>query len=510
MKMCRLTVSAPEGVWQGEVGSWTGWRVLASLSAEPESLAELAEAVRRYEPEHRVFDRPGESAGGDEDEAAGPWCLVDLAGRTVVAGGGFDLPDPRGAYEADAEDDARGFPIVWLDTPADWRFLQAGDDWRAVVAARAASRAAAPRVDARAVLFGPPLLEHLADGVLAAAAAGDVDEQREQEQTRALHARWLLTARADLGGRAPREALLADRHRIAWDMEHRSEQWSLQRHAAPPLPPDSSAYRLGGFGTVEVVLYFDLVRALLAQAWELARREPRPARPSLVRLLAEFRDRWLHEPSEATDFFLPPAELIESERRRMPVTSGGSHLHADCPICQAEAEGDFGPAFLCFDGHHLELEDEFAFSLCETREEWEREQERDRKFMEEMDRKDRERAAGGPDAADPLLGSVWKSSFVDWDAVAGDASPVDGLLALGFPLAELTCHLRDGPGGVELLRALNGAYADLRASQDAAAKGSAAGAFRELLEVVARTFPDLTPRCADLQSRLDEVLRRLS
>ncbi len=338
-----------------------------------------------------------------------------------------------------------------------------------------------------------------------------MDESRAQELTRTVHAYWLLTARADLGGRTPREVLLSERDRIARDLEHRADQWSRQGHAPPALPAGSMAYRLGGFGTMEVVLYFDLVRALLDEAWELAQQEPRPAPPVLVEQLAEFRDRWLHEPREGSSSLLTPAELIESERRRMPVTSDGSHLDHDCPICQALAEEDFGPTFMWFDGHHLELEGEFAFSLCVTREEWEQEQEEYRKFSEEMDRKARERAAAGEDTAGLLAGSVWRTSLVNWDTLAGpDASPRQALLALGFPLAELTSELQDRPDGPDLLRSLNGAYGALRASQDAVARDSAAHEFRELLEGACRAFPDLTARCADLQSHLDEVLRRLT
>jgi hypothetical protein len=501
MVMCRLTVRSQEGAWEDEVVPWTSLVVLAALSAEPESLAELAAAVRRYQPEHRLFDEPRQPA--EHDRADGAWCLIDLVGRTVVAGARFELPDPRGAYEADADEDAEGFPIVWLDTPADWLFRRAGDDWRAVVAARAAARAAAPRLDARAVLFGRPLLEYVADNVLAASAHG-------AEQTRALHAQWLLTPRADLGRRAPREVLLAERDRIAWDLEHRAEQWSRQRHPAPALPPDSTAYRLGGFGTTEIVLYFDLVRALFAQAWELAAQTARPTPPVLVQLLAEFRDDWLRKPNESTDLSLSPATLIESERRRMPVTSDGSHLDDNCPLCQAMAQGEFGPAFLGFDGHHLELEDEFAFSLCETRAEWERQQEDYRRFDEEMDRKARERAVRGNDATGPLADSAWQTSFVDWDNLAGwGSSPRQALLALGFPLAELVGDLESRPDGTDALRSLNGAYAGLRASQDAVATGSAAQELRDALEAVCTKFPDLTAKCADLQGRLDEVLRRL-
>jgi hypothetical protein len=346
MTMCRLIVQTPEGVWQGEVGSWTGLVVLAALSAEPETFREVAEAVRRYQPEHRLFDHPQHAAGA-EVVAGEPWCLVDLRGRTVVAGPGFELPDPRGAYEADADENAEGFPIVWLDTPADWLFQEASEGWLEVVAVRAAARASAVRVDARAVLFGRPLLEHQAERVLAAVAPGAVDESSQQQRTRTIHADWLMMPRADLGGSTPREVLLADRERIVWDMEHRAEQWSRQRYPAPALPAESMAHRLGGFGTIEVVLYFDLVRALLAEAWERVGEEPRPAQPILVEQLAEYRDRWLQEPSESSGPFLLPAALIASERRRMPVTSEGSHLDCNCPICQATTEGEFGPAFLC-------------------------------------------------------------------------------------------------------------------------------------------------------------------
>lgn len=93
----------------------------------------------------------------------------------------------------------------------------------------------------------------------------------------------------------------------------------MQRHAAPPLAPDSPAYRYGGFGTTEVVLYFDLVRALFDEARQLATAQPSLA--SLVERLADFRDVWLAQPNESTGPGRSAAELIEAERRRMPITA---------------------------------------------------------------------------------------------------------------------------------------------------------------------------------------------
>jgi hypothetical protein len=510
METFQLTVRTLDGTWEEDVDSWTSLVVIASLSAEPESITEMAEAMRRYLPEHRLFDKGSQTQKRSAAGAEGAWCLIDLVGRTVVAGAGFELPEPRGAYKADADEHVDEFPIVWLDTPADWLFREEGDDWPMIVEARASARAAMRRVDARAVLFGQPLLEHVANGVLAT-AEHETDEALENEQTRALHAQWLMTGRADLGGRTPRQVLLAERVRIVCDLEHRSEQWSQQGHAAPALPRESTAYRFAGFGTIEVVFYFDLVRALLDRAWELASQDVQSTPPAMVDQLAEFRDSWLSEPNEETSMSMTPAEMIELERRRMPIASDGSHLHCDCPICQAEAEGAFGsgPSFLCFDGHHLELEEEFAFSLIETREEWEREQEEYRKYSDEIDRKERERAAAGTDNSDPFADSVWKASYVNWEAVGGlEAGPRQALLALGFPLAELTNDLKDRPDGTDLLRLLNAAYGHFRASQDSVATESTAEEFREALETVSRKFPDLTAKCADLQSRLDEVGRR--
>jgi hypothetical protein len=507
MTTSRLTVRASEGAFQGDVDGWTALVILAALSAEPENFGELAQAVERYEPDRRPFDQFRDTVT-DEESRDSPWCLIDLLGRTAVAGSGFKLPEPRDAFEADADDHAEGFPIVWLDTPADWLFLQAGDDWRATVAARALARTSVPPVNARAVLFGQPLLQYLTDGVLRASSPA-MEEERQQELTRAIHGGWLVSAHADLGGRTPRETLLAERLRIASDLEHRAQQWSMQGHAVAALSTNSTAYRFGGFGTTEVVLYFDLVRALLTEAWELTRQEPRLSPGLLVERLAEFRDAWLQAPNEGSRS-MSRAELIENERRRMPVTSDGSHLDCDCPICKAEAEGNFGPMFMWFDGHHLDLEDEYAFSLCTTLEEWNKEQKGYRDYAEEMDRKERERAARGEDETDPLTASAWQSSFVNWDTVAGpDASPQELLFALAFPLAELIGDLKDRADGRDLLEALNRAYSGLRTVTDEIAIDSAAQELRGLLEQAADKFPDLTAKCADFQSRLDEVLRRL-
>jgi hypothetical protein len=447
------------------------------------------------------------------------WCLIDLVGRTAVAGGDFEMPEVGEAYECSEGDPTDGFPIVWLDVPQDWHFREADEGWMAYVEERAAARSDRT-IDARAILFGRPLLEHIAHGVRSIRIpAENLDKKKQYEATRAIHARWLMTAREDLGSRTPRQILLADRSRIQRDLEHRSQQWTKQGHAPVELPIDSFAYRHGGFGTIEVIVYFDLVRTLLSKGWELIQTDADATTEFLMESLEMHRDQWLRQPYDDGSMGQTAAELVEFERRRLPIISDGMPLDCDCPICRAEAEGllGSGPSFVWFDGHHLELEDEFAFSMHESYEEWESEQEAYRDFTERLEEERKELAASGAAAnADGNSGesglfssSIWKSSFVDWDNMAG-SSRQQALFALAFPIAELVSDVKEKPRGVEHVRSLNEAYDNLRRSRDPISTSSAARMLGDSLEELCQAFPELTAKCADLQSHLDEFVRRIA
>jgi len=487
-----MTVRACDGIWHWPADDWTAFVVLGALSAEPETLEELTLAIKRYLPNFELADdlraTSIEQAAADEM----PWCCVDLIGRTALAGGGFELPDKNGAYQPFEDEEVDGCRVVWLDTPADWHFGAADIDWLSLVT----QRAGAPPsrcIDTRAVLFGQPLLDFLVQRVAAAGeVSADLDDEQQSQRIRSIHAEWLMTERADLAGCTPRQVLLRDRNRLCFDMEHRQYQWSMNRKAPPALPRNSCAYRYAGFGTIEVVMYFDLVRFLVCEAFSCS------GEPGITDRLAEVRDLWLASPYEDSNTGMTAAEMIESERRRMPITGNGHPLHDDCPLCQAEASGEFGPMFLGFDGHHLELEDEFAFSLAETREEWEQEQEDHRRFSEEMDRKSAERKAAGEDDA-----SIRKNSYVNWDGLPPELARG----ALGFHLAELVTNLKESGADEQTRDALNAAFVAFSAATDPVNLASAAEQLRERLEMIAQEYPELVSKSADLQSRLDEVLR---
>lgn len=500
----RLTIRAAGLGICWETDEWAVLVALAALAAEPETEAEFFAAVRRYQPNH-LWDETGQAA---EIEASasedGNWCLIDLPSRTVVAGSKFDLPDPHSAFEpGDDDDPPDGFHVVWLDTPRDWLFQRAEGDWLSVVAKREETLASQRRVETRSVLFGRPMLEFVAKQVVAELEAGPPDV-RQRERIRAIHADWLMTARDDLLGRTPRQVLLDRHEQIDRDVQHRSEQWSMQGFAPPPLDVASAAYRFGGFGTTEIVLYFDLVRSLLEEAWTRV-SDGVSNREILVQQLADHRDRYLDHPPTELSLDQTCNELIESERRRMPILDDGRHLDCDCPICRAQAEGAFGsgPEFMFFDSTHLEIEDEFAFSLTESRDEWEMEH----SAMMCIDAQVEYELSKTAAVADKPE-SAWKSSSVDWDKLlGGGGSHQAAKLACGFPLAELVSHLKRCGAEQETIDGLNDAYAEFRRAEDRVAEQSAAEALRESLENVADAHPELVPRSADLQSRLDEVLR---
>jgi hypothetical protein len=170
----------------------------------------------------------------------------------------------------------------------------------------------------------------------------------------------------------------------------------------------------------------------------------------------------------------------------------------DCPICQMMGEGGFGVAFTGLDGHHLELDEEFAFSLCETREEWE-EQQREYEEMSakfERERKEREAAADGePDD----LGPTWASQVSD-EPIPGDT---DGHLELAFMLAEIVSTLESENAPREDIRAINVRFAEFRNCHpdQLAEAGRRLG---DQLESLTDAYPDIISRVADFCSRVDE------
>lgn len=211
-----------------------------------------------------------------------------------------------------------------------------------------------------------------------------------------------------------------------------------------------------------------------------------------------------------------PRFVIECDRRRVAIGDGvaiegmdevpkENHiLDCNCPICSMMAEGAFGPSFSRIDGHHLELDEEFAFSMAETLEDWEFENQQYGEFDEGVDEDDE-------DDLETEFNQKEESVSV-WSGVRSDISlPGDqqGHLKMAFMVAQIVSVLESYPNRILDIQSLNIAFSEYRKA-DPRRRKKAAKKFKRVLETLACRFPELVSKSADLQSRIDESTRLLS
>jgi hypothetical protein len=423
MSEVRLNIIDSRDAIHGTTHGFVADVVIAALSAEPETIAELEVALDRYIK--RLDDRrPFDSF--DASENFEPWdaglVIVDLAARIVATESSYSAPQSQGEVQYHDGTQATDVSLLYR-VPDDWLFVYSLNEYKSARDRRRAQRAAAPALDVRQVLYGLALVEFI---VLECAASGGAldsfqpckgeshdaldfssvnsqpairNPQSVSPQTvcpqsairnpQSIHARWLMTPRSDLHGRTPREVILEKLDFINFDLHTRELQWSLLSEGPPPLARDTHAYRLAGFGTHEYVIYYYLLRHLLSDCCaRLGTREQIDVSVESARL-ESVKQAWLNEPQDEFDGRIPSA-IIESERRRIPMVVSAKQMVIDenCDVCRlmsGETGLDFGPGFWHLDG--CNMDQEFEFSTYLTCEEWETEQRKWREFNEEFDRK---------------------------------------------------------------------------------------------------------------------------
>jgi len=464
----------------------------------------------------------------------------------------------------------------------DWHISTNSQGWRDVAEERRREQAAKPVRDAREVFYGRPMLEFIVREIfaafarrheIAAAVRADRAERARQrladkaehapgqmdagllseeeiiaqmwpgegrsvspfyDTIRQIHAAWMLNPREDLGGSCPREIAL-DRHgHLTWDMQDRCQQWSLTGACAPGLPKSSHAFQHGGFGTHELVKYYDLIRELLWSCWEQLAEHANVVKgghrlesltvgdflATEVPRLERVREALLDAPDPECHG-RTPRSIIDRERARLPmVMSGHEAMHdPDCPCCQMAADMP-GPAFWHLDGSAMD--DDFAFDMYHpTREEWEEQQRRweehRRRFNAEWAERER---LGVKDSMSKADGSpnVWSRSF----QVADTANVPLGIrvFGIGCHLAELIVGLRAGadrestpPEAQRHIDQLNRDFGNLRemlqsddSSLAQALIDPVLDRFAESLSSVATARADLALQCEALTSELSEIL----
>lgn len=505
--------------------------IVAALSAEPETLAELDVALERFSAPREQGHFAGFSPGINDEPWDAGLVVVDLAARLVVCDSTYFAASRDGYISYHNGKCATDFDVRY-HLSDDWELSREAHGWGRVAEARRRERRTAP-LDVRAVLYGKPLLEFLARGSFESFSsvplAPDDESQasrtarhEEYDRNRQIHARWMVEPRDDLRGQAPRDVMLAKHGHLSWDAQDRCEQWSMMNECPRGLDLDSTAYRFGGFGTHELVVYYDMVRFLLLSCRESLAAMTEGGNPRAISVgdflttevprLARMLEKWLDTPDPEFSGRVPRS-LIERERARLPEGMSGHDavIDCDCPLCAMQADLP-GPVFWHLDG--CNMDEDFAFSFHRTRAEWEAEQreyeERSRRFAELQAERERLGVSyPGGGWADPEY--VWKRSFFAPETPGQPA--VFRLFAIGSQLAELIVDLKMPTEARELIDRLNRDFGNLREvspSSDFATADSliepVLDRFDETLEDVASARPDLESKCADLQSRLQRFL----
>jgi hypothetical protein len=490
--------------WEQATGVWPRYRT--PLLCEFASGLPIEEIDRREVPKLLA--------------AAEAWVVIDFPNKRIFIGGCF-MTVGRDADFAMFVDEkgAQHYPMS-VHLPPWWELhekasLDSPDQPRQ-------STIKKPYVN-REILYGDALLEDIASRALKIVATDSWQASESSGATQprypftvSVHREWLMTPRKDLDGCMPRQSLHGATEwseRVTWGQKLRIQDDG----PAIAAPSDWPSFATAPMGHEEVCIYFDLCRELIDAAWywcesetgRLARKHEDDAFSELVEFLRATKNDWLNNAFEGGS---PPSFIIQCDRRRVPRAAGvaiagidevqaDQHVtDCDCPICEMMADGIFGVGFTSIDGHHLELDEEFAFSLAETYEDWLIKQQEFAEFSDKMDRLQAERESHEPTAAP--FESAWTGMHDD-GPLPGDS---DGNLKLAFMIAEIISTLEAEETSLEDIRTLNECFRNYRLSDDDQ-RPQSASALKANLQEIASRYPNLISKSADLQSRIDEAER---
>ncbi len=342
-----------------------------------------------------------------------------------------------------------------------------------------------------------------------------------------------MTPRDDLNGRIPRELLhgaLSWSGLVTWGQQIRFEDGGPMIAA----PCDWPGFDTAPMGSQEMYLYFDFCREIIDASWIFLEKhqglliktnagvqhDDRHALKidesiinDFMSFLKNVKDKWLNSPFEGGS---TPQFIIDCDRRRVPRGRGVAiegiegmqpeqHLRdCDCPICQLMSEGAFRSGFTSIDGHHLEIDDEFAFSTHESRESWEEQQREFAQWSANWEQQKADLMDDENTEEDPFA-SPWMG-IVDDQPIPGDR---DNILTLTFMVAEIVTELTFAKAPIEDIQLLNSSFAAYRRSgvED---RSDNAAQLKSHLQSLSERYPSLVSRSADLQSRIDESLRGIS
>lgn len=412
MSYIRLNISDQTQTINGEVHGSRGDALVAALSAEPDSIRELALALSRFiaplddESPFRWF-----AMGHNLEPFDSGILIIDLTARVVAVDSTYSQPSPSGQLAYHDGKRLTDIPLLYR-LPDDWLFVYSVFAYEGISESRRRERELLRPLDARPVLYGLPLTHFIASQSLA--ATGEISINRDSrpayknqeamaasEETDAfekiisdIHKKWWMTARDDLEGRSPRQVMLAGKDFIDSDLHSREVQWSFTGQCPQPLALESVAYARAAFGTHEIVVYYDLIRHLLEKCFERLQTGEDLSTDAMIEFLERQKTLWLETPNRDYSGIVP-SRYIELERQRIPFVMSAQEtvIDEDYYECEMMAEKFGTQMFRHLDGAHMD--EGFEFSFYSTREEWEAEEERRLEFNREFERRWQERQEKG-------------------------------------------------------------------------------------------------------------------
>ncbi len=508
--------------------------IWAAVSEDPSNWDELCSYWARYRTpvvSEFLATLPFYAITMDEAVGAlgnsGGWIVFDLRTKRLIAGKAVQYLGHRAVLGLGEETpNSRGFPLP-ICLPPWWEVHQYADPVQVSVGRH--SPLDIPRTS-RSFLYGEPLYHEIALHILNLAKHGQIPEphQRKVEFLTAcqslivdVHREWLMRPRSKLGGRRVRDLIHGG---VQWHSALVGGQMLRLQEGGEmvAISPDSSGYKSAPLGREEIIVYFDLCRALIAQGFAWCNERHRktghwPTKndlPKFRKELRKFCQNWL---VEASDVGSPNKYIIECSRRRVPQAPGVSIVgmeqeilpenfsSCECPICQMMGTGDLGVGVTMLAGRQLEKEGEFAFSICESIESWQHQQEELKKMSAEMDRiwseHQTQTEASEPESEE--LESVWKASVINGE-IPGDSR---GHISLAFRLAEIVGQLQIMKAPKALIQEINQRFREYRKSTSPDQTLERQFLFSSL-EVTADQFPPIRDKVADFQSLVFEYERR--
>ena len=530
----------------------TAMTVLALLSDDPTNWDEAKSAWTRVRtkvvcnhPNQLPLDPCSQENLVELLSAANAWVMIDFNSKRVLNGGEFQPIERNTSLAMHTDDQGKQHDFLSIHLPPWWELLnsvQATD-----VQNPRQTPIVKPIVD-REFLFGNAFLNEIASKIISTVSSSSWEAKKAAHLSQVryrftveLHRDWLMTPRAELDGRKPRDLLHGAQHwssLVVQSQKHRC----IDGDPLVALPTNWIGYPTAPMGFEEICMYFDYCREAIEAGWDWCDRKEgryviqknKDVIPRLTRFLKRNMEKWLNS---SMDDGAAPSFVIECERRHVP-RGGGVCIEGidrvqpdyhvadcNCPLCTMMIDGTFGIYFDNIDGYHLELDDEFAFSMSETLEEWEQDRFRhsgclieddDEEFHEKSTADELTRIKlfsphtfdDDSDSSEDLSFDPFGSSWMGFSPTV-NSSDQDGRLKLASMLNEIIGVLMCHEEAEQDITKLNVVFEEFRTSDPSnpSHRQRTSDQLKKHLEEIADRFPVLVSKSAELQSCIEEANR---